>query len=139
MGKEASLSQLLILTTDKPRFADMSAELQRQDAIVSWASSGDRALEWLRDHPVDLVVVDEKLGDMTGLAFIAQLLPVNPMINCALVSSLAAQAYHEAGEGLGILMQLPPRPDRNDGLRLMDHLARIAGSFPRPKGSEVKP
>jgi two-component SAPR family response regulator len=131
------LFQLLILTTDKSRFADMSAALKRLDANVIWESSGNRTLEWLRDHPIDLVVVDEKLGDMTGLSFIAKLVAVNPMINCAVVSSLSAQAFHEASEGFGILMQLPPKPDRNDGQRLMDRLIRITGSLPHPEGSEV--
>jgi two-component SAPR family response regulator len=40
----------------------------------------------LSGTPLDLVVVDEKLGDMTGIEFIETLVSVNPMINCAAVS-----------------------------------------------------
>lgn len=119
------MTQLLIVTADPPRLADMSAELEKQGAAVRWASSANQALELLGHHAIDLVVADENLGDMTGLAFIAQLVAVNPLINTAAVSSLSADAYHTVSEGLGILMQLPPEPNRSDGQRLMAHLNRL--------------
>jgi CheY-like chemotaxis protein len=122
------LTQLLIVTADPPRFADMSAEIEKQGAAVRWASSGSRALELLGHHVIDLVVADENLGDMTGLTLITQLVTVNPMINTAAVSSLSEDAYHTISEGLGILMQLPPAPNRSDGQRLMAHLNRILNS-----------
>ncbi len=49
----------------------------------------------------------ENLGDMTGLEFIRAIVSKRPMVNCAAISSLASEDFHEASEGLGILMQLP--------------------------------
>lgn len=119
------LTQLLFVTTRQNRFAAMQAEIEARNGSVAWATSGLKALEELKKSPTDLVVVDEDLGDMPGLAFIERLVAVNPMINCALVSSLSEKAYHEASEGLGILMQLPIEPGRGDAGRLMDHLNQI--------------
>jgi DNA-binding response OmpR family regulator len=119
------LTQLLFVTTRQKRFAAMQAEIENRNGTVTWAASGAKALEALQQSPADLVVVDEDLGDMPGLTFVGQLVTVNPMINCALVSSLSEKAYHEASEGLGILMQLPVEPNRGDGERLMDHLNQI--------------
>lgn len=120
------LTQLLFVTTQKNRFAAMQAEIEDRHGSVAWATSGLNALETVREKPVDLVVVDEDLGDMAGLTFVERLVAVNPMINCALVSSLSKKKYHEASEGLGVLMQLPTKPDRSDAKRLMAHLNQIS-------------
>lgn len=117
--------QLLFVTTDRTNFADLSAEMEQQGALINWANSGKKALEIIGKTAVDLVLTDETVGDMTGLEFIERLVAINPMVNCAAVSSLPEDVYHEASEGLGILVQLPPRPDQADGQRLMAHLNQI--------------
>ena len=121
------MTQLLFVTPDRSNFADLSSEIEKQGGTIHWAASGDQALETIAEQAVDLVVTDERLDDMTGLEFVGRLVAVNPMINSAAVSSLSKKAYHEASEGLGILMQLPPSPDRTDGERLMAHLNQILG------------
>lgn len=120
------LTQLLFVTTQKNRFAAMQAEIEDRHGSVAWVTSGLNGLETVQEKPVDLVVVDEDLGDMSGLTFVERLVAVNPMINCALVSSLSKKEYHEASEGLGVLMQLPTEPDRSDAKRLMAHLNQIS-------------
>ncbi len=121
------MTRLLFVTPDKAIFADLSVGIEKQGGTIHWAVTGDQALKTIEKQAVDLVVTDERLGDMTGLNLIKRLLAVNPMINAAAVSSLSKEAFHEASEGLGILMQLPPRPDRADGERLMAHLNKILG------------
>lgn len=121
------MTQLLLVTPDQANFSELSAEIENQGASVSWAASGRQALEMLSENAVDLVLTDETLGDMSGLEFVAQLVAINPMTNCAAVSPLSPKAYHEASEGLGILMQLPPKPGAADGQRLMAHLNQILG------------
>lgn len=127
------MTQLLFVTTDKTNFADLSVIIETQGGTISWATSGSQALERIGKTAVDLVLADETLNDMTGLDLIKRLVAVNPMINCAAVSSLSKEAYHEASEGLGILMQLPPKPVRADGQRLMAHLNQILGLSSRKK------
>ena len=85
----------------------------------------------LSGTPLDLVVVDEKLGDMTGIEFIETLVSVNPMINCAVVSPLPSDDFHEVSEGLGILAQLPVQPgakDAEDLLKLLNNLKKLLQS-----------
>lgn len=121
------MTQLLFVTPEQANFADLAAEIEKRGGTIHWAVSGDQALQTIGKQTVDLVLTDETLGDMTGLEFIKQLVTLNPMINCAAVSSLSKAVYHEASEGLGILMQLPPKPDQADGKRLMKHLNQILG------------
>jgi len=94
---------------------------------VTSIETGARALERIAGATPDLVVVDENLPDMTGLDFGQALIRVNPMANCALVSSLPDEEFHEASEGMGILMQIPVDADETFGPRLLDRLRKIAG------------
>jgi hypothetical protein len=62
---------------------------------------------------------------MTGLEFAEKLLRVNPMINCALLSSLPSDEFHEVSEGLGVFAQLPLCPDTADAENLLTGLRRL--------------
>jgi len=121
--------KLLLVTPDKGPFNEFALALAHNDDVeLSWAESGQRALDMLSNTPLDLVVVDEKLGDMTGMEFIETLVSVNPMINCAAVSPLPSDEFHEISEGLGILAQLPVQPGANDAeklLKLLFHLKNL--------------
>lgn len=121
------MTQILFVTADKTNLADLSLGLETPDSAMHWASTGRQALEKIKQNPIDLVVTDEHIGDMTGLAFIKQLVKAKPMINCAAVSSLPKADYHEASEGLGVLMQLPVRPSKADGEALMAYLKKVLG------------
>ena len=118
----------LLVTSDRSTFTDLSLAIEARGGLISWAASGHHALSILNQTPVDLVVTDETLGDMTGLEFIKRVIAANPIINCAAVSSLSQAAYHEASEGLGILMQLPPNPGEADGKQLMVVLDQVLQS-----------
>ena len=121
--------KLLLVTPDKGPFNEFALALAHNDDVeLSWAESGQRALDMLPNTSLDLVVVDEKLGDMTGMEFIETLVGANPMINCAAVSPLPPDEFHEISEGLGILAQLPVQPGANDAenlLKLLKHLKNL--------------
>lgn len=123
------MNKLLMVTPDKAPFNEFALVLaQNDDVEVSWAETGQRALDMVSGMSFDLVVVDEKLGDMTGIEFIETLVSVNPMINCAAVSPLPSDEFHEVSEGLGILAQLPVLPgakDAEDVLKRLNHLKKL--------------
>jgi len=120
--------RLLLVGMESDRFTKI-VKAFRENPIVALdhADSGGSALASLIDKTADLVVADEQLSDMSGLAFAAKLVAENPMVNCALVSALGDEAFHEAGEGLGILAKLPPEPDESHGAKLLQQLKRIMG------------
>jgi len=115
--------KILLITPEREMFSEFAVVLnQKNDVEVFWAESGQSALKMLGNTPSDLVVVDENLGDMTGIEFMKKLLQINPMINCAAVSLLAPEDFHEASEGLGVLMQLPVSPGELDAENLLQRL-----------------
>ena len=122
--------RLLLVTPDRDSLAGFASAVEGNDDVeLIWSGSGEKALVMVADAPVDLVVTDETLGDMTGLEVAERLLSINPMINCAAVSQLSPEDFHEASEGLGLLAQLPPVPGEEQARALLEHLRTIKGNL----------
>jgi CheY-like chemotaxis protein len=120
---EGPMIKLLLVTPDRESFRDFTLALTEHDDIeLSWTATGQEALTILSENFVDLVIVDESVGDMTGIGFMKKLLSINPIINCAAVNPLPHQAFHEASEGLGVLAQLPVAPGKPDAENLLKRL-----------------
>ena len=118
--------KILLVTTEKESFSEFATTLGKdEDVELSWSANGQEALEKISDNPVDLVAVNENIGDMTGIEFMKKLLMINPMINCAAVSSLSHEEFHEASEGLGVLMQLPVSPGEVEAKDLLKRLKNL--------------
>ena len=118
--------KILLVASEREPFSKFDRVLKQKDNVeLSWAATGQEALEALSDNPVDLVIVNENIGDMTGIEFMKKLLPINPMINCAAVSSLAPDEFHEASEGLGVLVQLPVDPGALEAEDLLKRLKNL--------------
>ncbi len=108
------------------RFSSLAAGfVHRQELEMVSVATGIDGLLLVKGKQIDLVIVDEQLGDMDGIAFVKQLVKINPMINTAIVSALSADQFHEATEGLGVLMQLPKEPQEKDAETLLAILEKI--------------
>jgi DNA-binding response OmpR family regulator len=116
---------ILLVSRNKASLSELKAGLEAYGGKISWAETGTNALSMVAERAVDLLVADEFLADMTGLDLIKMVVSKRPMVSCAVVSSLSPADFHEAGEGLGILMQLPVGPGREDARQLHGHLINI--------------
>ncbi|NVM23004.1 MAG: response regulator [Desulfobacterales bacterium] len=120
--------KLLLATPDRKSLSELASALEEHyDVDLTWAESGANALDIISHTAVDLVIADEKLGDMTGLEFAERLVLVNPMVNCALVSPLSAKDFHDASEGLGLMAQLPIRPGEKQAEDMLQRLKKLKG------------
>jgi two-component SAPR family response regulator len=118
--------KILLVTSEKEPFSEFAKMLKKNDDVeLSWIASGHETLEAISQNPVDLIIVDENIGDMTGIEFMEKLLRVNPMINCAAVSQMPSEDFHEASEGLGVLAQLPSRPGPSEAKDLLEQMKNI--------------
>lgn len=118
--------KLLLVSPNKASLSGLASALaEHGDIDLSWAESGETALDMASDTTIDLVVTDERLGDMTGLEFAGRLLSVNPIINCASVSHLSPENFHEVSEGLGLMAQLPVQPSKEDAENLLQRLRNL--------------
>lgn len=120
--------KLLLVHNNQKSLSELITVLNENDDIeILHAGSGNKALEMAKAGAYDLVVTDEDLGDMSGIAFIRKLISVNPMINCVAVSSLSEKDFHEETEGLGLMNHLPANPEKADAEELLQNLRHIRG------------
>ena len=118
--------KLLLVTANKDAFTDFASALSTHAVVeLNRAESGGMALDMVTNTPVDLVLADEDLGDMSGLKLAFKVISINPMINCAVASGLSHEDFHEASEGLGLLAQLPLQPGEEQADELVQLLKKI--------------
>jgi len=107
-------------------FSEFAEFINKDRGIeVLWAGSGQKALDLVGTGSISAVVVDEILVDRTALSFVRQLTKHQPLINCAMVSSLPPDDFHEATEGLGIFIQLPVSPGVKEAELMLKMLETI--------------
>jgi PleD family two-component response regulator len=127
MNSDSKL-KLLLVSLDQSSLSDLETALMEYDDIeLSWVITGKAALDMVSKVAVDLVITDQDLGDMSGLQLASQLLKLNPMINCALVSDLSPEKFHETSEGLGLVAQLSVHPGKKDAEEIVVKLKQIKG------------
>ncbi|MYL83943.1 hypothetical protein GTA51_12470 [Desulfovibrio aerotolerans] len=117
--------QISIITHRPEDFTAFAAALAEKGAQTSLVATGQAALDQARQAPPTLAVVDEALPDMAAFALVSQLLQVNAFIHTAVATKLSPEAFHEAGEGLGILAALPMQPSATDAHTLLANLKAL--------------
>jgi len=120
----------VLAVKDKQTFTQLAQELQRYPVDIHWTHTGKAVLDILsqaidQGKTVDLVITDETLTDMSGRDLVEQVIMKSPMTNCAAASTLSSDQFHEAYEGLGVLMQLPMTPDAESGKKLVTILTKL--------------
>jgi DNA-binding response OmpR family regulator len=121
------MTKTLIVGRQSASLSALRAGLLKHDVEVAWAESSSQGMSMIAERAYDLVVTDEDLGDMTGLEFVRWVISKMPMVNCAAVSSLTSEDFHEKSEGLGILMQLPVKAGQEHAETLLGKLKSVLG------------
>ncbi len=117
---------ILAVGKESDAMAGLISVIGRYPGIeISGPEPVDHAFDMISTRPYDLLIVEEELGDMTGIAFIKKLLSTNPFINTALISSLPPDDFHQATEGLGVLMHLTRKPDAEQSAILVKKLRKV--------------
>ncbi|MEZ4525772.1 MAG: hypothetical protein R2941_07625 [Desulfobacterales bacterium] len=120
------MKNFLIVTDKAENFSGLAKGLHSQaEAEILYADSAASALARVAQAPPDLIIIDEKAGSLSGLEIAGMIIRKNAMINMALVSSLPPEEFHDASEGLGILVQLRPCPDSGEAGILLEALAKM--------------
>ena len=119
--------RVILASRDMESLARFAAGLQQDPQTeMTWVDSAAAALDAVGRGNIDLVVFGLELVDASPVECVNQLIRRNPMINCSMVSGMEHDAFHEATEGLGILMQLPPSPSAEDARALLAKIDSIA-------------
>ncbi len=117
----------IILCDDKRVLSELAMTLEKNNIDIEWAKTGDLALSMIVEKKINLLITYESLKDMAGIDLVKKVVSINPMINCVIASKLSPKDFHEATEGLGVLMQLPLAPSKEDAEKLLSNLNMVLG------------
>ncbi len=114
------MPQFLIVTNETDKFSEMVKRLSTESKCqIHWANSVNAARIAVAEAPVDLLIIDEVVDGTSGFEIAREVISVNAVIDLALVSPLSPQNFHDAAEGLGIMVQLSPSPGKKDAGKLL--------------------
>ena len=120
--------RIMIVGPEKAPLPALAAGLEQHAGVaLTRAPFAKDALVQMADQRFNLVVAGEALEDMSGLDLIRKTIALNPMINSAVVSTLAADAFHDASEGLGVLMPISPTAGSVQATELLHRLQAVLG------------
>ena len=124
----------LLLVTPRPEvWNECLPVFQRGGNTLQQAASLEDAAPLIRDTPPVLAILDLELEGKALRQAVIDIMMINASVHTAVVSDMDPDEFHEATEGLGILMPLPlpPRPTMpNASSRLLPGSCRVA--VPRP-------
>jgi DNA-binding response OmpR family regulator len=120
------MPRILLVVDRVDPFEELAEALHHEgNAEIQWAHDSETAFSKVASHPPDLVIVDAYIGEVNGLDWIRRLISVNAFIQTAAVSRLTHEDFHETSEGLGIMVQLPPRPGKTDARRVLAIISKF--------------
>ena len=129
-AEPAQSLSILMAGQENERFSLLATGLWTMTEVsLQQVHSGEEVIQRLTDGLVDLLIIDETLADMSGLALTRTVARRFPFVNCMLVSDLPAAAFHEATEGLGVLLQLPSPPQMETAMTIKSHLDTIRSAW----------
>lgn len=117
----------VVMVSSKPApLSALSSALEVGNRLtVEWADSREHALTLAAGKPPDLMIVDETPGGSADLELVRDIMHCNALINVAVISHLPEEEFHEAAEGLGVLMQLPPEAGAEEARAVLSRLNQM--------------
>ena len=116
----------LLLVTPRPEVSNECLPVfQRGDNTLQQAASLEDAAPIIRDTPPVLAILDLELEGKALRQAVIDIMMINASVHTAVVSDMDPDEFHEATEGLGILMPLPTFPKADDAERLLKALAGV--------------
>lgn len=115
---------ILLISARPETWASCEPIFQSGNYALQKVASLEDGLQHIRATPPRLVILDPQ-PDTDIRAAIIEILKINAAVHTAVVSRLEEEAFHEAMEGLGILMPLPPSPGPADAQLLLTTLSAM--------------
>ena len=118
----------VLVVTRRPAFWDaLRSCFDSHGAGLCTTETLEEGLGVIRGGKVALAVLDTG-SDIAALRkSVMDILTVNAMTNVASVSGMGEEMFHDAMEGLGMIMDLPLEPEEADVARLLEALKVILG------------
>ena len=115
----------LLLVTSRPEAWNECLPVLTNAGTLQKAASLEDAKNAVSSAPPALVILDLGLEDKALRQAVIDIMMIDASVHTAVVSDMEPEAFHEATEGLGILMPLPSSPTAADAQRLLTVLGGV--------------
>ncbi|MDW8241345.1 MAG: response regulator, partial [Acidobacteriota bacterium] len=133
----------VLVVDDEQFFAEWLAEnLQDQPNLYNaqWVNSGERALQWIQQQPVDLVISDIKMAGVSGIELLKQIRRHHPGIGVILMTGYALPELQQEAVKRGSLFYLEkPFPMERLESAIEQAMASQTGQDQPEVGASVEP
>ena len=116
---------ILILSPRTELWTGLAPVFKARGASLRMEADLDSGLASLREKKAVLVVLDLDMDAESLRKAVIDVLTVDVMTHTTAVSAMSEEEFHDAMEGLGMLMSLPVQPTPADIERLMDTLTAL--------------
>lgn len=77
----------LLLVDDEERFrTTLAKRMQEKGLDVTALESGKKTLHYIKEHPVDVIVLDIKMPDMDGIETLSEIKKIDPSIEVIMLT-----------------------------------------------------
>jgi DNA-binding NtrC family response regulator len=92
----------VLLVDDELEFLNtLLKRMKKRNLAVNGVKSGEEALQFIDDHPVDVVVLDVRMPGMDGIETLRQIKKKNPLIEVIMLTGHASMEAALEGMELG--------------------------------------
>ncbi|WP_066067059.1 response regulator transcription factor [Neobacillus soli] len=98
--------------------------------IAYTAESGEEALSYLKDHPIDLLITDILMAEMSGLELIKEAKQIQPQIKSIVLTGYQEFGFIKQGLLLGIENYLVKPVDEDELLTTIQNVGRKLSTVP---------
>jgi DNA-binding NtrC family response regulator len=128
----------VLLVDDETEYLEtLMKRLRKRNLRVNGVSSGEAALELLRENPVDVVVLDVRMPGMDGVQTLREIKKINPLVQVIMLTGHANVEVAIQGMELGAFDYLM-KPANMDELLYKIQDAHKAKSLQEQKIARLK-
>lgn len=106
----------LLIVDDEPPVLDALQNLFEGDYRVFGALNGQQGLAIIREHPIHVIVTDERMPEMTGLEFLKNVHAINPNTLNVMLTAYSDMTVAIQGINSGLLHRYLLKPWNSDEL-----------------------
>lgn len=93
---------IVLFVDDEVEYLEvMIKRMDKRGLTVSGAASGEEALDWLRQHSVDVVVLDVKMPGLDGIQTLREIKKIKPRVEVIMLTGHASLDAANEGMALG--------------------------------------